>query len=84
MRAITQTGLWRTWRRAGHWGLCDNQAIFDEALNHFFNGVHRGDRNAVYYVHPDGLGQWQESAASALSDRAPVDKRVLRNRLEPG
>jgi hypothetical protein len=42
--------------------LCDNQAIFDEALNHFFNGVHTGAiENAVYYVHPDGLGQWQES-----------------------
>jgi fibronectin type 3 domain-containing protein len=42
--------------------LCDDQAIVDEALNHFYNGVHTGGiQNSVYYVHPDGLGQWQES-----------------------
>ena len=42
--------------------LCDNQDIFDEALNHFYNGIHTGAiENAVYYVHPNGLGQWQES-----------------------
>ncbi len=42
--------------------LCDDQSIIDEALNHFYNGVHTGAiENAVYYVHPNGLGQWQES-----------------------
>ncbi|HLP76885.1 MAG TPA: alginate lyase family protein, partial [Candidatus Paceibacterota bacterium] len=42
--------------------LCDDQAIVNEALNHFYNGVHTGGiENSVYYVHPDGLGQWQES-----------------------
>ncbi|MBP8606361.1 MAG: alginate lyase family protein [Phycisphaerae bacterium] len=42
--------------------LCDDQAIFDEALNHFYNGVHTGGiEHSVYYVHPNGLGQWQES-----------------------
>ncbi len=42
--------------------LCDDQAIFDEALNHFLAGVHTGGiEHAVYHVHPNGLGQWQES-----------------------
>lgn len=42
--------------------LCDDPVIFDEALNHFFNGTHTGAiQNAVYYIHPNGLGQWQES-----------------------
>jgi hypothetical protein len=42
--------------------LCDDQAIFDEALNHFYNGTHTaGIKNSVYYIHPDGQGQWQES-----------------------
>ncbi len=42
--------------------LCDDQAIIDEALDHFYNAVHTGAiENAVYYVHPNGLGQWQES-----------------------
>ena len=42
--------------------LCDDQEIIDEALNHFYNAVHTGCiENSVYYVHPNGLGQWQES-----------------------
>jgi fibronectin type 3 domain-containing protein len=42
--------------------LCDDQAIIDEALNHFHHGVHTaGIENSVFYVHPNGLGQWQES-----------------------
>jgi fibronectin type 3 domain-containing protein len=42
--------------------LCDSQAIFDEGVNYFKNGEGAGSiKNAVYYVHPNGLGQWQES-----------------------
>ncbi len=42
--------------------LCDDQTIFDEALDHFYNGTHTaGIQNSVYYIHPDGQGQWQES-----------------------
>jgi autotransporter-associated beta strand protein len=42
--------------------LCDDRAIFDEGVNYFETGVGAGSMpNAVYYIHPGGLGQWQES-----------------------
>ena len=42
--------------------LCDDQALFDEAVSYFQSGAGNGAIfNAVYYVHPGYLGQWQES-----------------------
>ena len=42
--------------------LCDDQSKFDEALAYFVSGIGEGAiDNAVHYIHPDGLGQWQES-----------------------
>jgi hypothetical protein len=42
--------------------LCDNQALFDEAVNYFKNGEGNGAiGKAAYYMHPDQLCQWQES-----------------------
>lgn len=42
--------------------LCDNQAIFDEGIEYYKNGNGAGSiKNAVYFIHPGGLGQWQES-----------------------
>ena len=64
----TGTHYWANWTLANMCSmiaigvLCDSQPIFDEALNHFYNAVHTGAiHNMVFYVHPDGLGQWQES-----------------------
>jgi len=63
-----KTHYWANWTLANMASmiaigvLCDSQPIFDEALNHFYNGLHTGAiENAVYQVHPNGLGQWQES-----------------------
>lgn len=42
--------------------LCDDQAKFEEAVTYFCNGIGEGAiGNAVHFVHPNGLGQWQES-----------------------
>ncbi|MBV9868288.1 MAG: alginate lyase family protein [Abitibacteriaceae bacterium] len=42
--------------------LCDNRAIFDEGVAYFKNGAGTGSiQHAVYFLHPGGLGQWQES-----------------------
>ncbi|MGC3991437.1 MAG: alginate lyase family protein [Chthoniobacteraceae bacterium] len=42
--------------------LCDKRPLYNEAVNYFKNGKGNGAiRNVVYYVHPGGLGQWQES-----------------------
>jgi hypothetical protein len=42
--------------------LCDDQALFDEAVNYFKGGWGNGSsQQAVYYLHPGYLGQWQES-----------------------
>jgi len=42
--------------------LVDDRAIYDEAIEYFKNGAGNGSiGNAVYYVHPGNLGQWQES-----------------------
>ena len=47
--------------------LCDNQAIFDEGLNYFYNGIGNGNiDNAVHTLHPDGFGQWQKPPSSAV------------------
>jgi hypothetical protein len=42
--------------------LCDDREIFEEGLKYFFEG--NGTEaiyNSVNFIHPDGLGQWQES-----------------------
>ncbi|CAN7363335.1 alginate lyase family protein [Pseudoduganella sp. LjRoot289] len=42
--------------------LCDDGALFDEAVDYFKNGAGNGaPAQAVYYMHPGYLGQWQES-----------------------
>ncbi len=42
--------------------LCDDRAIFEEGLSYFYEGVGTANiRNAVLFIHPNGLGQWQES-----------------------
>jgi hypothetical protein len=42
--------------------LCDNPDIFNEAVNYYQNGAGNGSIwNAVYFLHPENLGQWQES-----------------------
>jgi hypothetical protein len=42
--------------------LSDDRAIYDEAVAYFKTGAGNGSiRNAVWYLHPGGLGQWQES-----------------------
>ncbi|MGU4701492.1 alginate lyase family protein [Burkholderia cepacia] len=42
--------------------LCDDRTMFDDAVNYFLNGEGNGAiAQAVYFVHPGHLGQWQES-----------------------
>ncbi|MEO5913776.1 MAG: alginate lyase family protein [Luteolibacter sp.] len=42
--------------------LCDDRPKFHEAVEYFKNGPGMGSiRNAVPFLYPDGLGQWQES-----------------------
>lgn len=42
--------------------LCDNRDLYNEAVAYFKHGAGNGCiMNAVWYVHPGGLGQWQES-----------------------
>lgn len=42
--------------------LTDDHAMFDEAVNYYQNGLGNGaSAQAVYYLHPGYLGQWQES-----------------------
>ncbi|SOE74947.1 Alginate lyase [Burkholderia sp. OK233] len=42
--------------------LCDDHTLFDQAVNYFIDGPGNGAiAQAVYYVHPGNLGQWQES-----------------------
>lgn len=42
--------------------LCDDRGKFDEAVAYFKNGPGMGSiKNAVPYLYPGGLGQWQES-----------------------
>ncbi|RYG17270.1 hypothetical protein EON82_24040, partial [bacterium] len=51
MRAILAIGVF-----------CDDTAKFDEAVEYFKNGRGMGSlKNAVPFVYPGGLGQWQES-----------------------
>lgn len=62
------THYWANWEHASLASamaigvLLDDQAIFEHALNYFYDGIGNGNMNrAVTYVHPNGLGQWQES-----------------------
>ncbi|WP_082548336.1 LamG-like jellyroll fold domain-containing protein [Massilia sp. Root335] len=42
--------------------LCDDRTLFDEAVTYFQSGAGNGAvAQAVYYIHPGFLGQWQES-----------------------
>jgi hypothetical protein len=42
--------------------LCDRADLYDEAMNYYKSGPGNGSSiQAVYYVHPGYLGQWQES-----------------------
>jgi hypothetical protein len=42
--------------------LCDRHDIYNYGIRYFKYGKGNGAiMHAVYYVHPDGLGQWQES-----------------------
>jgi hypothetical protein len=42
--------------------LCDDDALIDQALDYFWNGVGNGSiRGAIPFTHDDGLAQWQES-----------------------
>ncbi|MEN2471768.1 LamG-like jellyroll fold domain-containing protein [Burkholderia sp. GS2Y] len=42
--------------------LCDDRALFNEAIDYFLSGPGNGAiQQAVYYLHPGYLGQWQES-----------------------
>lgn len=42
--------------------LTDRRDIYDEAVEYFKHGDGNGAvKNAVWYIHPNGLGQWQES-----------------------
>jgi hypothetical protein len=42
--------------------LCDRRDIYNEAVEYYKHGEGNGAiAHAVYYIHPDGLGQWQES-----------------------
>jgi len=42
--------------------LCDSQSIFQEGVDYFKHGAGNGSiGNTVWFIHPGGLGQWQES-----------------------
>ena len=42
--------------------LCDDTAKYNQAIDYFKNGAGNGSiNNAVPYIHPGNLGQWQES-----------------------
>jgi hypothetical protein len=42
--------------------LCDKRPIYEDAVSYFKRGGGNGAiEHAVYFIHPDGLGQWQES-----------------------
>ncbi|MEO6921778.1 MAG: LamG-like jellyroll fold domain-containing protein [Collimonas sp.] len=42
--------------------LCDDHSMFNEAVDYFKNGAGNGAvSQAVYYMHPGYLGQWQET-----------------------
>jgi hypothetical protein len=63
-----QTRFWANWNICNIGAciaigvLCDNRAIFDEGVSYFKSDLGTGSiLNAVYFVHPGNLGQWQES-----------------------
>lgn len=42
--------------------LCDDRALYNKAVRYFKFGKGNGAvKNAVYHIHPGGLGQWQEA-----------------------
>ena len=42
--------------------LCDQRELYEQAVNYFKSGAGNGAiQNAVYFIHTNGLGQWQES-----------------------
>lgn len=63
-----QTRYWANWNIANIGAciavgvLCDNRAIFDQGVSYFKSDLGTGSiLNAVYFMHPGGLGQWQET-----------------------
>ena len=59
---------WANWVHANMASLmaigvfCDRRDLFDEGIGYFYNGPGNGNiRKAVNFIHPNGLGQWQES-----------------------
>jgi hypothetical protein len=64
----SDTNYWANWDTCNMLAIlaigvyCDDRAKYDEAVEYFKNGRGTGAiRNAVPFVHPNGLGQWQES-----------------------
>jgi len=64
----SDTNYWANWDTCNMLAIlaigvyCDDRAKYDEAVEYFKNGRGMGSiRNAVPFVHPNGLGQWQES-----------------------
>jgi len=64
----SDTNYWANWDTCNMLAIlaigvyCDDRAKYDEAVGYFKNGRGMGAiRNAVPFVYPDGLGQWQES-----------------------
>ena len=62
------SNYWANWDTCNMRGIlaigvfCDDRAKFDEAVEYFKNGRGMGSiRNAVPFLYPGGLGQWQES-----------------------
>jgi hypothetical protein len=64
----SDTNYWANWDTCNMLAIlaigvyCDDRAKYDEAVEYFKNGRGTGAiRNAVPFIHPGGLGQWQES-----------------------
>jgi hypothetical protein len=65
---VTAQHYWANWTLANQASmmaigvLCDDRKIFEEGLRYFFDGPSTQTiYNSVNFIHPDGLGQWQES-----------------------
>lgn len=62
------TNYWANWDQCNLAAMlaigvfCDRRDIYDDALNYYKTGPGNGaSTQAVYYIHPGYLGQWQES-----------------------
>lgn len=73
------TNYWANWDIANIGALvaigvlCDRPDIYDEGVAYYLRGEGMGSiMNAVYKVHPGGLGQWQESGRDQPHGRLGV------------